>query len=378
MSISFDIGLKERLQPVVTDLRLFIESLRRPPKFLFIRVNTLKVTVNEYKNLLKKISISFVEDPDLPEALGFEIEGPNLIDKKEKVVIADKRASESVMLGSDLFAPGVKSARGVRRGDKVTILAPNGIPIAEGVALMDEGEIFTKKRGLAVRTTRSIYSTVKVSELPGVSEGLFYAQSLPSMVAVKMLDPRPGEVILDLTAAPGGKISYVAQLAGPSSKLLAVDRRSKINKLKVNLEKLGASWVKVMAGDSRKIDSLLPELKGKVDKVIVDPPCSNLGVRPKILERRTLKEVIDLTLYQRSFLKAARVMLRKGGRVLYSTCTITWEENEMNVEYAEELGFHVVEPPEWVKRRWDVSKKGVRFCPVKHNLPGFFATILEL
>jgi 16S rRNA (cytosine967-C5)-methyltransferase len=378
--IKFDIGLLERIHPFYINIEKFISSLKTPPRFLYIRINTIKVNIEAYKKILKEKGIDFIEDPDIPEAVGFEVKGPNILNdiKNIKKVIADKKASESVMLGSDLFAPGIVSAKGVKKGDRVLVLSPNGVPVAEGVALMSEEEILKLRRGLAIKVIKSLYTTVKFSELPGAYEGLFYAQSLPSMVSVRMLKPSPGEVIVDLTAAPGGKVSHVAQLVGRSAKIIAVDRKSKERKLKENLRKLGVDWVEVISGDSRYLDKIFPNLIGKVDKVIIDPPCTNLGVRPKIFDFKTFKDVINSMLYQRAFIRTAKRLLKKGGRVLYSTCTLTWEENELNVEYAEELGFKVIEPPKWVRRRWTFNGKGVRFCPVKDDMPGFFATIMEL
>ncbi len=377
--IHLDNFLLERLQPLFKDIGKFLEVLRRPPRYLYVRINTIKVGIEEYKSMLKERSVPFVQDTDIPEALGFRVHGPNNIsyNKNLKKVIVDKKAAESVVMGSDLYAPGIVLAKNVKKGDKVVVLGPNGEPVASGVAVMDETDIL-KKRGLAVRVTRSLYTTVKLSELPGSSEGYFYAQSLPSMVAIRMLDPKPGELIVDLTAAPGGKISYVAQLTGPSSRIIAFDRKSKVKKLKKTLMNLGIDWVEVIGADSRYIDKKFPNLVNKVDKVLVDPPCSNLGIRPKLTESKTFRDVIAVAMYQRAFIKVAKNLLKKGGKMLYSTCTVTWEENELNVDFAEEQGFRVVDPPLWVKRRWSFNKKGVRFCPIRDDLPGFFASILEI
>jgi len=373
--------LLERLHPLVGNVLRLIESLVRPPSAIYIRVNTLKISPDEYKSVLKRSRVDFLEDSHIDEAIGFRVRGPNSIGEVKglKKVLVDKRAAESVIVGSDLFAPGIKAMDDdVSVNDEVVVLAPTGVPVAKGIALMSAREVRELRRGLAVRVTRSIYTTVKLSELPGAREGLFYAQSLPSMVAVKMLDPRPGEVIVDLTAAPGGKVSHVAQIVGRDSTIIAADRRSKVHKLRKTLMELGIDWVRVVGTDSRYFDREYPSLKGKVDKVIVDPPCSNLGVRPKVLENKNFKDVVSSAVYQRSFIKVAKALLKRGGRMLYSTCTVTWEENELNVSFAEDLGFSVVEPPSWVRRRWDFNGKGVRFCPLRHETPGFFATVMEL
>ena len=381
LPLHYDVGLLERLEPslgVGGALCRELEALTAPPPRLYVRVNTLKVGVDEYLRMLRARGLRFERDPDVPEALWHPVEGPLDVPVYEAKVVADKRAAEAVLSGSDLYAPGVKWApRTVKAGDRVTVVSENGVVVGSGVAAMDGVEMTVRRRGLAVRVLWPRYRAPRVHELPGYPEGLIYGQSLPSMVAVRLLDPRPGQVIVDLTAAPGGKVGYAAQLAGPTSRVIAVDRRSKEGRLRETLRRLGLEWVEVVSGDSRRLPGPLASLLGRVDRVIVDPPCTNLGVRPKVYDSKRLRDSIAAARYQRGFIAAAAKLLKPGGRMLYSVCTLAWDEAEANVEYAVSLGLEPVAPPAWARRRVKPAPGGLRFHSAEHGTPGFYVAILE-
>jgi len=380
--LDYDWGLAERLEPLLGGpgwLCRELEALESPPPRLYVRVNTLKVDVEEYLENLRGDGLEFRRDPDIPEAIWHPVEGPLEVPVFEVKVVADKRASESVLMGSDLYAPGILWApRGLRRGMRVTVVSENGVVVGSGVAEMGYEEIRRIGRGLAVRITHPRYRAPRISELPGYREGLVYGQSLPSMAAVRLLDPKPGEVIVDLTAAPGGKIGYAAQLAGPGSRVVAVDRPSKRGVLEETLRRLGLGWVEVVAGDSRRLPGPLAGLVGRVDAVIVDPPCTNLGVRPKVYDNKTLWDSISASRYQRGFLRAAARLARRGGRIVYSVCTLAWDEGPGNVGWAiEDLGLEPLEPPDWLARRASRVGPGILFRPAIHEAPGFYMALLR-
>jgi len=380
--LDYDWGLTERLEPLLGGpawLCRELKALESPPPRLYVRVNTLKVSVEDYLDTLREAGLEFRRDPDIPEAIWHPVEGPLEVPTFDVKVVADKRAAESVLMGSDLYAPGILWApRSLRRGMEVTVVAENGLVVGSGVAEMDYDEVRRRRRGLAVRVTYPRYKAPRVSELPGHREGLVYGQSLPSMAAVRLLDPKPGEVIVDLTAAPGGKVSYAAQLAGPGSRVIAVDRPSKRGILEETLGRLGLGWVEVVAGDSRSLPGPLGGLEDSVDAVIVDPPCTNLGVRPKVYDKRGLWDSISAARYQRGFLRAAARLAREGGRILYSVCTLTWDEGPGNVEWAiENLGLKVLEPPSWLVSRASRVGPGILFRPAIHGAPGFYMALLK-
>ena len=370
-SLEYSPWLLEHLDSLSGGVCGLLRSLMRPSPRLYIRVNTLLTSTEEYLELVK--NLGFRRDEELPEALWAPVEGPLKVRVYDKIVVADKRASESVLMGSDLYAPGVVEARGVKRGDLVTIVAPNGAIVGSGVSFID-GRVRPGARGLAVRVTEPMYRAPRVTELPG-SGRLVYGQSLPSMYVARMLSPKPGELILDMTAAPGGKVSHVAQLVGPRARIVAVDRPSKAPALRRNLRMMGMDWVMVLGADSRYLSVDYPTLAGRVDAIILDPPCTNLGVVPKVYDRKCLSDVVAARNYQVQFVREAYRLLRKGGRLIYSTCTLTSLENDSVVEYALGLGFEL-EDPEYLPRRGDRGEYGVRFYPHKHGTPGFFVSYL--
>ncbi len=371
--IYYDTGLSEDLASVAGPLCKLVESLLKPSNRLYVRVNTFKISVGEYIEMLKARGLRFYVDEDVPEAIWTSVEGPFKIPLYEKLVVADKRASESVLMGSDLYAPGVLEARGVRRGDLVTIVSPKGVPVASGVAVASWDEIKVHRRGLFVKVTDSIYRAPKVSELPGSGE-LIYGQAVTSMYVARLLDPQPGEVIVDMTAAPGGKVSHVAQLVGSRARIIAIDRPSKVAKLKETLLKLGLHWVEVVGGDSRYSSELLGSLAGKVDAVLVDPPCTDIGVVPKVEDYRSYRDSAHMSDYQRQFVREAYRILKPGGRLVYSTCTLTDIENEAVIEYALNIGFEL-EDYNVKLSRGRVKEYGIRFTPHLDGTPGFFISL---
>ncbi|MEB3806228.1 MAG: 16S rRNA methyltransferase [Desulfurococcales archaeon] len=288
-------------------------------------------------------------------------------------------------MGSDLYVPGVLKASGIARGDRVTVYSPNNIPLGSGVAMIDSKTLHELKKkahrgarlGVFVKLTEPMYKSVRVAELPGAREGLVYGQSLPSMYVARLLDPRPGEKVIDLTAAPGGKVSHVAQLAGRDSVIVAVDRRSKVERLRKTLETLGIDWVRVLGADSRYLHVDHPSLQESFDKALLDPPCSNLGVIPKVMDERSHRDSRNLALYQYQLAKAASKLLRKNGLLAYSVCTLTYTEAEAQAQrIAEELGFEVLAPPKWARKPLRTSH-GLWFSPLHHGVTGFYISILK-
>jgi 16S rRNA (cytosine967-C5)-methyltransferase len=158
-------------------------------------------------------------------------------------------------------------------------------------------------------------------------KGEFVVQDESSMLVSYILDPQPGEFIIDACSAPGGKTSHIAQLCGDRSEILAVDNQQKrIRSLERMVKNLGLHSVRLTLGDARE----LPEIAGrKADRVLVDAPCSGLGTlrrRPDIKWKRQREDIYQLASIQQEILDAAAAVLRKGGILVYSVCTITREE----------------------------------------------------
>ncbi len=172
-------------------------------------------------------------------------------------------------------------------------------------------------------------------------DGLFYLQDEAAMKVAPALDPKPGERILDLCAAPGGKATHLAELTGDQATIVAVDRDAeRLALVADNCRRLGVKSVTPFAFDLLEHDTTqpLPEpLRAKFDAVLIDVPCSNTGVlarRPEVRWRVSEPAIVRLAEQARRLLSAAVPLVRHGGRIVFSTCSLETEENEGAVERA--------------------------------------------
>jgi 16S rRNA (cytosine967-C5)-methyltransferase len=156
--------------------------------------------------------------------------------------------------------------------------------------------------------------------------GHYVAQSRAAQAVARALDPQPGERVLDLCAAPGGKTSHLAALTGNQATIVAVEGdKTRAGHLTTTLGRLGAD-VEVRWADARTVDE--PEA---YDRVLVDPPCSDLGtlaLRPDARWRKEAGDPARLAVLQREILDAGAAALKPGGTLVYSSCTISPPENE--------------------------------------------------
>ena len=172
----------------------------------------------------------------------------------------------------------------------------------------------------------------EIRDLDIYKNGEIYMQSLSSMLPPIILNPKENMDILDMTAAPGGKTTEIAAIVKNKARITAVEmNKIRVEKLKFNIEKPGASSVYVMEQDARKIDDFF-----SFDGILLDAPCSGSGTininNPK-LERIFTKELIKKSVKaQGELLKKAINILKKGSEIVYSTCSILKEENEEIIE----------------------------------------------
>ncbi len=158
--------------------------------------------------------------------------------------------------------------------------------------------------------------------------GMFSVMDESSMKVVEMLDPQPGETIMDVCAAPGGKTMYIAEKMKNSGKVIAQDiYKRKLSLLNQEAERLGATIVETRSWDATRIDSSLEE---KADRVLVDAPCSGLGVvrrKPEIKYKKFDAEMRELPEKQLMILTSSSKYVKSNGILVYSTCTINPAEN---------------------------------------------------
>ncbi|HEU4656477.1 MAG TPA: 16S rRNA (cytosine(967)-C(5))-methyltransferase RsmB [Capillimicrobium sp.] len=162
---------------------------------------------------------------------------------------------------------------------------------------------------------------------PLFDSGALLPQSRASQLVARAVAPEPGERVLDLCAAPGGKTTHLAALMGDDGEIVAVERNAqRADGLRRTAERMRASIVGVVHGDAAAFDADRP-----FDRVLVDPPCSGLGTlrsRPDLRWRAGPEQIEGLVAEQQAILDAAARATKPGGRLVYSTCTLSPRENE--------------------------------------------------
>ena len=173
-----------------------------------------------------------------------------------------------------------------------------------------------------------------VENTPYFKEGHIAVQDAASQIAVMALDVKEGMSVLDLCSAPGGKSAFIGQLLNNTGKLVSCDiHEHKIELIKNNLSRLGVTNATVMQNDATVFKE---SFKDGFDRVLADVPCSGLGVlrrKPDIKWTKTPSDNNSLSEIQRAILDNSAHYVKKGGRLVYSTCTINSAENEYNVKY---------------------------------------------
>ena len=216
------------------------------------------------------------------------------------------------------------------------------------------------------------------SELPFIKEGLYIIQDEASQLVTYILDPKPGERILDACAAPGGKTTHMAQKMENQGDIYALDlSKGKIDLIEEMCQRLGIRIVKTTKGNAAQS---LPIPQGmKFDRILADVPCSGFGTlrrNPDLKWRRGEKDVKRLRELQSSILRNLSVYMKEGGVLIYSTCTVFHEENEDVVEK------FLDEYPEFQLDRMDkvlpeelhsfIQNSFFKTFPPKNEMDGFF------
>jgi 16S rRNA (cytosine967-C5)-methyltransferase len=231
--------------------------------------------------------------------------------------------------------------------------------ICEAASLVPEGILCSKHPSLG--------------SLASLKEGLFQVQDLSSMLVAHVLDPKPGEYIIDACSAPGGKSTHIAALMKNHGRILAIDLyEHKLSLIKQNAQRLGIDMIETCALDAT---NLAAAHVGQADRVLVDAPCSGLGILRHKADARWRKSealLMELPPLQLAILESAAKCLKGNGILVYSTCTIEPEENGDVIQkflaahpefVLEETGRYLPSP---------VPGFFVQYLPHKDHQDGFF------
>lgn len=172
-----------------------------------------------------------------------------------------------------------------------------------------------------------------LDKLEDFKNGLFYVQDFAAALTVEILSPQEGETIIDMCAAPGGKTTHMAEKMKNKGRIIAFDIHShKLKKINQNATRLGIEIIEAKTADASKADSSLFEI---ADRVLADVPCSGLGIlakKPDIKYFRKEEDISQLAITGYEILANAAKYVKKGGVLVFSTCTTDREENEDVVE----------------------------------------------
>ena len=243
-------------------------------------------------------------------------------------------------------------------------------------------ELQVRLREFDIETTISNFAgecliTKRLPNLDAFSlfqDGLFSIQDESAALVARLVDPKPGELILDLCAAPGGKTTHLAELSKNLSRIVAVDiYLNRLQLVKNAAQRLGHKSIFPVNADALQISGIT------ADKVLIDAPCSGLGVLAKRSDARwkkTPEQLFELGILQKEILNNAAGLVKTGGYLIYSTCTIEPEENEQQVDrfLKEHPDFKIDFPADRFHRKLLKENNYIFTIPHIHNMDGSFAT----
>lgn len=197
--------------------------------------------------------------------------------------------------------------------------------------LTDEGVTIEKAPHLK-HTYRLVETRKPMLRTQSFRDGLFFVQDKASCLAVEVAAPKPNDIVLDVCAAPGAKTTYMAQLMQNQGIVYSVDySRRRIREWKSETKRMGVTISAAIVADAQK---LLP-VNVIADLVVLDPPCTSTGAfgrTPSAKWRLTKRSMFNMAAVQWNMLNSSAPCVREGGHLVYSTCSVTLEENEMLIE----------------------------------------------
>ena len=329
----------------------------------------------ELTNVLKKAEITWLADSRsfVPKktSLGIEAELPDWVIARLKNVISDK---DILALGHSMMNPApldlrVNTAK-AKRDAVMKLLQRDGIVCAA-----------TPWSPIGIR----LETKVALAKHPAFLEGFIEVQDEGSQLLGMLMEPKRGEMVVDFCAGAGGKSLLLAAMMGSTGRVYAMDVSEKrLTNLSPRLKRSGLSNVMPQKIDSEN-DTKIKRLAGKIDRVLVDAPCTGLGTlrrNPDLKYRQSEQALAELNIKQAAILQSAARLVKPGGRLVYATCSFLTEENETIAEafLAKHPQFKLIDVNKIFERlKVPIKNQGIyfRLSPQQHATDGFFAAVME-
>uniref|UniRef100_G1KEE3 NOP2/Sun RNA methyltransferase 6 n=1 Tax=Anolis carolinensis TaxID=28377 RepID=G1KEE3_ANOCA len=341
-----------------------LNNLSHPPAFTTVRVNTYLASVEHIRGLLceeihkqyASLSVPVLQHPQLPDILLIPVIGPRSdLQKLANEAIVGAQCGSAVLRGAHVYAPGIVSAsKFMRAGDLVSVYSDiegkckrgakeflgTKVFIGNGISELSRSEIFNSNgplKGLGIKMIEPIYLSPSFDNL---LPSYLFLQNLPSAVVSYVLNPQPGERILDMCAAPGGKTTHLATLMHDEGEVIALDKiADKVKKIKQNASSLKLNCIKTFCYDGTKALEISKRADGQegppfvpesFDRILLDAPCSGMGQRPNMAFSWSLKEVTSYQPLQRRLFSVVRIHNGHSASMLIITTTTTTTNNNNN------------------------------------------------
>lgn len=220
----------------------------------------------------------------------------------------------------------------------------------------------------------------ELPDIPAFQQGYFTVQDISSMLVARAMAPSAGERVLDLCAAPGGKTTHMAEIMGNTGEIIAQDIHiHKVKLIEDNAKRLGITTIQSVQGNALEYNE---EWQGAFDHVLLDAPCSGTGIirkKPEIRYNRKPEDIKVLSELQFALLEQAKAYVKNHGQLIYSTCTMEYEENEGVLKrfISQNPYFSLVDANENIPESLRSSSPTIRIFPSDNGLDGFFIAVMK-
>lgn len=357
-----------------------IEALRTPVRKLAIRVNTLRTSPDKLIDELNEAGIQAFPSRIYRDVIFVKIEGPFRVKKVNKKIVVKDKSAEGVMLGANLYAPGLlEMDQDIKIGDEVNIVTRFGEIIAYAISKVSAAEKVVK--GIVAEVKESIYRMPNLKTLRSFMIGNAYPASLVATEALKWFSPKSDERILCVSPS-AEDLAYLLQLVKGEAEITVISKtdleeiriKEAIRKMRLENFEKNIRWHTV----DYKYIRFDPET---FDSIFVSPRSSKIGLRPRITGFIKEEDIIILSRETRRLLDKLVPALRKGGRLLYAVPSLDPAEGEFIVKY---LINNWEMEPRAREYRWgspgikDIlgGDKTLRTYPDVHDDIGYFAALL--